>query len=284
MKPKFGASILSWIPPMWTPEGGLYAIQQTARHGFDLLEILLPASMEFDAATVKKQLKEHQLQAVCSFNLPKEAHIPFYPAEAIRLIKAALDKTAELETDYLGGVLHSGIGVFSGMQRTEEEENILCDVWGEVAGYAAPLGITIGIEPINRYESYVCTSAEEVLAFIERTGAPNLALHLDTFHMNIEESNFYDPVVTAGDKLRHVHMTESGRGMLGEGNVCWEDLFLALHEIDFNGNLVLENFSNSIPGMAEAVSLWRPSKYDASELAQGSLAFMKKMSEEEVEE
>ncbi|MDR0431523.1 MAG: sugar phosphate isomerase/epimerase [Tannerellaceae bacterium] len=277
MNPLFGTSILSWIPPMWTAESGLYAIQQTAKYGFDLLEILLPPSMEFDAATVKKQLKNNNIQAVCSLNLPKEAHIPFYPGKAKQLIKTALDKTAQLETNYLGGVLHSGIGVFTGKQRTKEEEDILCEVWDDVAGYAAPLGITIGIEPINRYESYVCTSAEEVLTFIKRVGAPNLALHLDTFHMNIEENNFYDPVVAAGSKLRHVHMTESDRGMLGEGTVCWEDLFRALHEIDFNGNLVLENFSNTIPGMAEAVSLWRPSQYGASDLAVGSLAFMKKM-------
>ena len=97
MNPTFGASILSWIPPMWTPEGGLFAIQQASAAGFDLLEILLPPSMEFDAPTVKRQLKQHGLKATCSLNLPQEAHIPFYPKEATRLIKAALDKASELE-------------------------------------------------------------------------------------------------------------------------------------------------------------------------------------------
>lgn len=279
MKPKFGASILSWIPPVWTPEGGLYAIQQTASAGFDILEILLPVSMDFNAAVVKKQLQDHQLQAVCSFNLPKEAHIPFYPKEAVRLIKAALNKTALLESNYLGGVLHSGIGVFSGKQRTQGEEEILCEVWAEVADFASKLEITIGIEPINRYESYVCTSAAEVLSFIDKIKVPNLVLHLDTFHMNIEESDFYSPVIDAGEKLFHLHMTESDRGMLGEGNVRWDDLFRALSQINFKGNLVLENFTNQIPGMAEAVSLWRPSKYHAMELAKGSLDFMRKMVE-----
>ena len=166
---------------MWTPEAGLFAIQQASAAGFDLLEILLPPSMEFDAPTVKRQLKQHGLKATCSLNLPKEAHIPFYPKKATCLIKEALDKASELEVDYLGGVLHSGIGVFSGKQRTQEEENTLCEVWAEVAEYAARSGITIGIEPINRYESYMCTSAEEVLRFIKRVNAPNLSLHLDTF-------------------------------------------------------------------------------------------------------
>lgn len=279
MKPLFGATILSWIPPCWTAESGLYAIQQTASAGFDLLEILLPPSMEFDAPEVKKQLKQYGLKGVCSLNLPAWAHIPTHPEEAKKLIKNALDKAAEMDSDYLGGVLHSAIGVFSGKPRTTDEENTLCDVWTDAAEYASHLGITIGIEPINRYESYVCTCADEVLRFIQRIGAPNLALHLDTFHMNIEESDFYHPVIKAGKRLHHVHMTESDRGMLGEGNVHWEDLFRALKEIDFSGNLVLENFSSSVPGMAEAVSLWRPSKYNAADLAKGSLAFMRKMCE-----
>lgn len=279
MKPTFGASLLSWVLPMWTPESGLYAIQQTASAGFDLLEILLPPSMEFDAPTVKKQVKQYGIKCVTSLNLPKEAHIPFYPKAALKLMKEAVDKTAALETDFMGGVLHGGIGVFSGTTRTREEENTICEVWAEVAEHAAKYGITIGIEPINRYETYVCSSAYEVLELINRVGAPNLALHLDTFHMNIEETSFYEPVIAAGKQLRHVHMTESDRGMLGEGNVHWEDLFRGLKEINFEGNLVLENFSSSVPGMAEAVSLWRPSKYDALELAKGSLAFMQKMAE-----
>lgn len=277
MNPTFGASLLSWIPPVWTPEGGRYAIRQTAAAGFDLLEILLPPSLEFNANEVKEQLRQENLQATCSFNLPPEAHIPAHPKEAIRLIKGTLDLTAALETDYLGGVLHSAIGVFSGRPRIKEEEDILCDVWAEVADYAARRGITIGIEPINRYESYMCTSAAEVLEFIRRIDAPNLALHLDTFHMNIEETSFYDPVVAAGSRLRHLHMTESDRGMLGEGNVRWDDLFRGLQEIGFDGRLVLENFTSRVAGMAEAVSLWRPSKYEAMELAKGSLAFMRKM-------
>ena len=275
MKVKFGASILSWIPPKWTAEGGLYAIQKTAEAGFDLLEILLPPSMDIDTQIVKKQLKDHNLEAVCTLNLPADCHIPFYPKEADSLMKAALNKTADLDIAFLGGVLHSGIGVFSGNPRTAKEEDIVCEVWSEVSEYAKTLGITIGIEPINRYESYVCTGAAETLRMIERTKAPNLALHLDTFHMNIEEDNFCNPVIAAGSRLKHIHMTESNRGMLGEGNVHWDDLFRGLASIDFKGNLVLENFTTQVEGTASAVSLWRPSRYNAAELATGSLKFMK---------
>jgi D-psicose/D-tagatose/L-ribulose 3-epimerase len=207
--------------------------------------------------------------------LPKEAHTAFHPKVAESLMKQAVDKTSELEADFLGGVLHSGIGVFSGNPLTENEAEIIAEVWSNVADYAKGKGINIGVEPINRYETYVCNTAKNVMDLISKTGKDNLFLHLDTFHMNIEENNFYDPIILGGKKLKHVHMTESHRGMLGEGTVNWNELFKALKEINFEGNLVLENFSSSIPGMQQMVSLWQKSPHDAEQLAVRSLEFMK---------
>ncbi|KGO94943.1 sugar phosphate isomerase/epimerase family protein [Flavobacterium subsaxonicum] len=275
MKIKFGASLLSWITPLWTAEAGHYAIQKTAQAGFDMIEILLPNSMDFDAAAVKKQLRENNLDVACSLNLPKEAHIPFYPKEALALMQKGLDKAAGVEATFLGGVLHGGIGVFSGNPLTDAEKGIITDVWGQAAAYADKLGITIGIEPINRYESYVCNTAANVIELIAKTGAANLAVHLDTFHMNIEENNFYDPVIQSGALLKHIHITESNRGMPGEGTVNWDELFRGLEAINFEGNLVLENFSSSVPGMQQAVSLWQTSPHNAQDLAVGSLNFLK---------
>ncbi|EJL73119.1 sugar phosphate isomerase/epimerase family protein [Chryseobacterium populi] len=275
MNIKLGASLLSWITPAWNAEAGKYAIEKTAKAGFDLIEILLPASMDFNVKEVKKQLQDNRLDAVCSFNLPKEAHIAFYPEAAEQLIKKAVDKASDLETDFLGGVLHGGIGVFSGNPLTENEADIIAEVWAKIADHAKTRGVNIGIEPINRYETYVCNTAKNVLDLIEKTGKQNLFLHLDTFHMNIEENNFYDPVILAGKKLKHVHITESHRGMPGEGTVNWDEFFRALKEIDFEGTLVLENFSSSVPGMQQVVSLWQKSPHDAEELAAGSLQFMK---------
>ncbi|WP_238349686.1 sugar phosphate isomerase/epimerase family protein [Chryseobacterium cucumeris] len=276
MNIKLGASLLSWITPLWNAESGKYAIEKTAQAGFDLIEILLPGSMDFDAKTVKKQLKDNHLEAVCSLNLPKDTHIAFYPKAAEKFIKKAIDKVYELETHLLAGVLHGGIGVFTGKPLTENEKEIIADVWSNVADYAQTKSIDIAIEPINRYESYVCNTAENVLELIKKTGRNNLFLHLDTFHMNIEEDNFYDPIITSGKMLKHIHVTESHRGMLGEGTINWEEFFSALKKINFEGNLVLENFSSSIAGMQEQVSLWQKSPYDAQELAEGSLDFLRK--------
>lgn len=274
--PIFGTTILSFIPG-WSSEGGQYAIEKTAEYGFDMLEIILPASLDFDAKTTKKQLDKHQISGRCTLNLPKNCHIPFYPEQATFLIKSALDKVAEMDGDFLGGVLHSAIGTFTRNPCTKEEKIIIQQVFTEVTDYAKKQNITIAPEPINRYESYVFTAADEVLDMIELIGSNNLGLHLDTFHMNIEENNFYDPIIRAGNRLKHFHITESDRGMTGEGNVHWDDLFRALSEINYQGPLVLENFSSQITALVGPTSLWRPSKYNSEELAKGSLSFMKKM-------
>ena len=273
---KFGASLLSWILPDWKAVEGEYAIKKTAAAGFDVLEILLPPSREIDTAAVRKQLKENGIEAICSYNLPANSHIPFYPEKALSDIISALEKAKELESPVLAGVLHSGIGVFSGAVKTAKEHETVVQVLSAAADHAKGLGITICIEPINRYESYVCNVAGDVLALIDQVESDALALHLDTFHMNIEEENFYNPVINAGRRLKHLHITESNRGMPGEGNVHWDDLFKALAEVKYDGALVLENFSSSIKGMSERVNLWQPSKHNADELAAGSLAFIRK--------
>jgi D-psicose/D-tagatose/L-ribulose 3-epimerase len=274
--PIFGTTILSFIP-CWSADGGRYAIEKTAEYGFDMLEIILPASLDFDPKTTKKLLAKHGITGRCTLNLPANCHIPFHPEQAVTIIKSALDKVAEMNGDFLGGVLHSAIGTFTGNPCTLDEKAILLQVFEDLADYAKQRNITIAPEPINRYESYVFTSADEILNMIEHLNKPNIGLHLDTFHMNIEEKNFYDPIIRAGNNLKHVHITESDRGMTGEGNVHWDDFFKALATINYQGPLVLENFSSQIKELVGPTSLWRPSKYNSEDLAKGSLLFMRKM-------
>lgn len=276
--PIFGTTILSFIPG-WSADGGRFAIEKTAEYGFDMLEIILPSSLDFDAKTTKKLLDDNRISGRCTLNLPANCHIPLYPEQATSIIKSALDKVAEMDGDFLGGVLHSAIGTFTGNPCTKDERIIIQQVFTEVADYANKHNITIAPEPINRYESYVFTAADEVLNMIESIGTNNIGLHLDTFHMNIEERNFYDPIIRAGNRLKHIHITESDRGMTGEGNVHWDDFFKALAAINYQGPLVLENFSSEITALIGPTSLWRPSKYNSEDLAKGSLAFMKKMVE-----
>ena len=94
--------------------------------------------------------------------------------------------------------------------------------------------------------------------------------------MNIEEQSFYDPLVMAGDKLMHIHICENDRGILGKGNIDWDDFFEGLAQIKYNGALVLESFSSEVTDLIVPTSLWRPTDYNSRQLAEGSLNFMNK--------
>ena len=122
--PIFGTTYLSFIP-CWSEEGGLYAIQKTVEYGFDMLEMCLPASLKFDAKTVKKQLHDHRISGRLTLNIPADCHMPLYPEKATELIKAAIDKVAEMDGDFLGGVLHSAIGKFTGNPCTQDRTQSL---------------------------------------------------------------------------------------------------------------------------------------------------------------
>ncbi len=271
---KFGTSMLSWIP-CWTREGGAYAIKKAAQCGFDLLEISLPPHLDIDVDRTKRELARNKIAPRFTLLLPKEYHVPLYPKKALNYIKRSLDLVSEMEGRLLGGVFYASIGAFTGDVCKEEEKRVIRDVLAEGTSYAASKRITLLLEPVNRYETYVMTSTKEAMAFISAVGSPNLRLMLDTFHMNIEESGFYKPIIAAGKQLHYMHISASDRGMPGKGNICWDELFRGLADIEFDGDLVIENFSSEVEGMAGLTSLWRKSGYAPDELAIKSLQFTK---------
>ncbi len=120
------------------------------------------------------------------------------------------------------------------------------------AEYAQPRGITLAIEPINRYETFLVCTAEQGLRFVQQVGAPNVKMHLDTFHMNIEERDLGDAARLAGNLLVNVHVADSNRQAAGYGHTDFRGFVHALKEINYQGPLTLEGVA---PGPAPAIGL-----------------------------
>jgi len=166
--------------------------------------------------------------------------------------------TAALGAKTLSCVTYGTIGRVSGAAPTEAEYGVLAKTLKSVARYAASLGLMLGFEPCNRYETHLLNTGRQAMTLIERIGEPNLFLHFDTYHMNIEEKGFEAAIVECAKWLKYIHLSESDRGTPGTGNVDWGGIFRGLARIGFAGDMVLESFVHLHPDIGRALSVWHP--------------------------
>jgi D-psicose/D-tagatose/L-ribulose 3-epimerase len=272
--PTLGAHAFVWIGE-WNATTGLEAIRQAAAAGLDSLEIPLLRPDDFDVALTKRQLAEYGLASALSLCLPPQAHMPAYPKQARAFLTLVLDRAEVLGATYVGGVLYANLGTLTKQPPTAAERATCVEVLGQIAADAARRGITLGLEPVNRYETYLYNTVADTLALIDAIGADNVLVHLDTYHMNIEEQGYRDPIIRAGKRLGYIHLSESDRGMVGKGNVHWDEVFGGLAAINYRGPLVLESFAAVNPDLIGATCMWRTVPYTGEQLAREGVAFLR---------
>jgi D-psicose/D-tagatose/L-ribulose 3-epimerase len=260
---------------VWDHAGAERAIAGAAGYGQDFIEIPLIDIASVDTQHSRALLEKHELRATCSLVLPEPAWASVRPDAAIEYLKSALDKASEMGAEALTGVTFGGTNERTGVLPTQGEYDNITRALGAVAKHAKTLGLQFGIEAVNRYESHLINSAEQAVALVERIGMDNVFVHLDTFHMNIEEKGMANGIIAARDHLKYMHMSESDRGTPGFGNVAWNELFAALSAIGFKGLLVLESFAGMPVEMAGAISTWRPVARSAEEALEKGLPFLR---------
>jgi D-psicose/D-tagatose/L-ribulose 3-epimerase len=201
--------------------------------------------------------------------------LPSAPEKAQSFLESAVDVAAGLEAPVLCGVLYAHLGTLTGRPPEKEELEDVARVLKNVARYAAERGVSLGVEAVNRYETYLINLAEQADAMLDRVGEPNVFVHLDTYHMNIEEKGFYEPIVATGPRMHYIHLSESDRGTPGTGNVHWDEVFRSLKAIDFDGYLVMESFAAINEDLAGATALWRDVVGDPETLIRDGLSFLR---------
>ena len=261
-------------------EGRERAASGAAGAGLDFLEIPLGDPGAFDVASTLVVLERHGLDCTCSVGLPPDAHAPDSAQKAVAFLEEAAEVAAALGSEVLTGEVYTTLGTFTGRPPEEREISAVAAVLKRAARYAAGLGISLGIQPVNRFENYLVTTAVGADELIDRVGEPNVFAHLDTFHMNVEEKGLRDPVLCLGERLRYVHLSESDRGTPGTGNVSWDELFAAVAEIGFDGRLVLESFVYPDRDMTRLAALWRDVAPDPEEPLGEGLPFLRAGAEE----
>lgn len=270
----FGVHTSMWTMH-WDRAGAERAIAEAVRYGMDFIEIALLNPDIVDAAHTRDLLERHNLRMVTSLGLPEPAWASRNPDAAVAHLARVIYLTAEMGGEAVSGVTYGGIGERTGQPPTENELGNVARALEGAARLARKRGLLLGIEPVNRYESHLLNTAAQAREMIERVGADNLFIHLDTYHMNIEEKGAANGVLDARDHLRYIHLSESDRGTPGAGTCDWDEIFAALAAIEFTGGLAMESFINMPPEIAYGLSVWRPVATGEAEVLDRGLPFLR---------
>jgi len=270
----FGVHTSMWTMN-WDRAGAETAVKAALEYRMDFIEIPMLNASAVDASHTRALLEKGGLRAVCSLGLPEPVWASKNPDGAIAHLKQAIDKTAELGGEALSGVTFGGIGERSGVPPTEAEYDNVARAIEAGSRYAKQRGLPFGIEPVNRYENHLINTARQAVQMIERVGGDNLFVHLDTYHMNIEEKGAGNGILDAREHLKYIHLSESDRGTPGEGTCDWDEIFATLAAIRFDGGLAMESFINMPPEIAYGLSVWRPVAKDFQEVMDKGLPFLR---------
>lgn len=168
-----------------------------------------------------------------------------------------LDCSAALGADRVSGPLHSVLGQFSGQGPTPDELARAVDSQQRIGEHAAGVGVSVGLEALNRFECYLLNTMDDLAAFVRRVDHPNIRAMYDTFHANIEEADPIAALTRNKAEVVHIHISENDRGVPGRGNIPWADTFAAIRDIGYDDWLTIEAFGRGLPDLAAATKVWR---------------------------
>jgi D-psicose/D-tagatose/L-ribulose 3-epimerase len=261
------------------PDSVSRAISQTKKTGYDLLEFSLHDSLNLDVEATRRQLSEAGLMVACSRGLAFDADVSSDDPEIVKrgavLLADSLDLTHRLGGTHFTGALYSALGKYNKPLSSGGRQNVV-NVLRDLAVQAAEVDMTLGLEVCNRYETNVINTARDALRLADDIGEDNVLIHLDTYHMNIEEDDFVRPVHDVGARLGYVHIGENHRGYLGSGHLDFGPFFRALDAIDYRGPITFESFSSAVVarGLSNDLAIWRNLWTDGEDLARHAHRFI----------
>ncbi len=278
---KYGVSTWLWESPFKTASISLFP--KIKSMGFDLVEIPVEDPGLIDGELVKAALDDNGLTAtICGVFGPtkdltnEEVSVQW---DCLWYLDACFELCTQVGTGFVAGPMYAAVGkarMVPPDQRKREWELAVNNL-GKVCIMAKNHGLSIAIEPLNRFESDLVNTAGDVMRLINDVNHPNARVLLDGFHMSIEENNFRKAIELVGEKLLHVQVSENHRGVPGTGLTPWEDFHAGLKAINYDGAIVIESFTPEIKELAGAVCIWKNLAENQDEFASQGLRHLKKI-------
>jgi len=278
---KYGINTLLFAGTFTDEDATLFPMFKEA--GFDGVEIALEKKGDLDYGRVLETLEASGLvcSSICGLYGPNRdlrGEKPEYVRGAIEYMKDCIDACVALRTNLFVGPHYSAVGradLVPDDERTRQWQMVVQGL-KEISAYAEGKGVYLALEPLNRFETDFLNVCAQALRLIEDVGSPMLKVHLDTFHMNIEEKSSAQAVLDAGEHLMMLHGSENDRGAPGTGQVHWQAVAEAVRKIGYDGWVVVESFTPEVKVIARAASIWRQTEKDGITLARKGLEFLKK--------
>jgi len=268
-----------WHSPL-TQELLALTLDKIAGWGYDAVELALENVGDWDVDATADQLDRLGLRSVVGGVFGPGRELVAADDETIArtqdYLRAALDLAARQGSELVIGPLYTSVGRTWRMAPGERAGVIaaLRDNLAPVVDHAAERGVPLALEPLNRYETSLFTTTEQLRELIDELPAEGVGLNLDTYHMNIEEKTFDGALRLAGDRLLHLQVCGNDRGVPGDDHTDWDQIRATLADIGYRGLLGFESFTADNETIATAASIWRPFAPTQDELAQRTLAFL----------
>ena len=276
---KLGVHALVWEKG-WSHEECTRAIANTAQVGFDLIEIPALDPGSIDTAYTAKELQKAGIGATSSMGLDADTDISSNDRDKEKRGEArlldAVSVIRDIGATHMCGILESAFQKYA-VPTTVEGVKRSCEILARVAERAATSNIVMGLEVVNRYESNVLNIASQAVEMCRRIGAHNVKVHLDVYHMNIEECDIGQAIIETGPDIGYFHTGDSHRGYMGSGSIDLVSVFRALVKADYQGPITFESFSSRVVGqpLEGILGIWRNLWEDSHDLASHALMYTK---------
>lgn len=260
-------------------------LAQARSYGAEVIELAIADPTAVDTARLRAMLEETGFEkpVLCGMFTPgrdlrgneTEAQMAQdYVTELIRLASA-------LGSTTVCGPMYAQTGVTRLQDGTERdaEQRQLAKRLKPLCEQAEDAGVILAIEPLNRFETDCINTLDQGAALIRAVGHPALRLHIDTFHMHIEEADPAEAIKAHGALIGHVHASANHRGDLHRCQIDWLALLQNLRDARYAGDIVIESFAPENPAMAQALCLWRPLFSSREELAREGLSLLRRARE-----
>ncbi len=262
-----------------TEDSLIAAMEKSAACGYGLIELAYLKPEKFNLDRLGQRAKSLDLDIAVTMGLPPSGDVSSEDGDAVKRGEAILADAVQAVRDIggskLGGILYSAHTKYARVPTDRGRKNSIAAI-AKAGDIAQKAGVDLVLEVVNRFETNLLNTTAQGLDFIRQTGSESVRLHLDTFHMNIEEANPAAAIRLAGDKLGYFHIGESNRGYLGDGTINFDLMFDALLDIDYSRDITFESFSSAVvdEGLTVACAIWRDTWTDNKPLAEHAKQFI----------